>query len=455
MKEMAMTYTSQDKIKTEVTEHFKQLHDQLIIEEHRINRQLIDEMDKATTTINDIIKELNNIDAIFNCSSIGQYIQSEDSSLVDWIINSNSLEEFISNNVPEGPALLPSDQEVALDDYELLGMYIDALRHIESASYNLPEAYHLEVSSSLLESTRQTLYSCFKLTHHYKVFSASLNDTALFDPHTGEWTTIGKGLDIETENERSESMVYARGNVYMFGIRDSSTYSRFSMSERRWHHDIPIVGVQGGRCISVCYDGHKYIYLLGGQLDSALQPLDRVDQFNIETQQFSPLSKMVEGTRDSVSFLHKGQIYSCTVGARGLIPALIYTSLLQSGGPSTNLCTYNKNLKDIMICFYGGDDGAGIGKLYIHDDHNQMYLLSFNENDNKITQLTQLIGGECPIVPYKWPIVVPGFNAAIHLGGKDQNYKYSFSNNKWSQMKHIDNVGTRRGHLHCLLSPSN
>ncbi|GAM24719.1 hypothetical protein SAMD00019534_078940 [Acytostelium subglobosum LB1] len=146
-----------------------------------------------------------------------------------------------------------------------------------------------------------------KIEHGFRnhIFSYWKDSCSMLSLDTGEWTVID---DKCTPRERIfRSVVYARGNVYVFGGEGSAnTYSRFSLIDQKWHNDLEIIGVDGGESISTCYDGNKLIYLVGGFHNDKL--LDRIDCFNIDTQQFSTVGRLTFGTRASHSIIYKNKI---------------------------------------------------------------------------------------------------------------------------------------------------
>ncbi|EFA83507.1 hypothetical protein PPL_02571 [Heterostelium album PN500] len=91
-------------------------------------------------------------------------------------------------------------------------------------------------------------------------------------------------LDIRSHGACTfNSMVVVGDSIYTFGGDDfSSRYQRFSIKSKSIDMEGDIVGIEGGKDISVCFDGYENIYLLNGYKRSTLV----ISRFNLHTMQF-------------------------------------------------------------------------------------------------------------------------------------------------------------------------
>ncbi|GAM24694.1 hypothetical protein SAMD00019534_078690 [Acytostelium subglobosum LB1] len=284
LQQLAWSYDTIQMSKRRVANQFRELHEHLMRKEQRLKKKLDDELDDTTTSINNIINEVANINTNVTNNNVNDINHNDDedgdgvdvmSTLVRSIKTSKSMDQFIDKQFK------PCDDNVTIGDDQLL----DFVRRASQAT----QAVH-------------TVTRPLRMNH---IFSFWKDSCSMLSLDTGEWTVIN---DKCTPRKRiSRSVVYARGNVYVFGGQGSpSTYSRFSLIDQKWNNDLEIIGVDGGESISTCYDGDKRIYLVGGFHNDKL--LDRVDCFNIDTQQFSSVGRLSVPTRASHSFIHNNRI---------------------------------------------------------------------------------------------------------------------------------------------------
>ncbi|GAM24722.1 hypothetical protein SAMD00019534_078970 [Acytostelium subglobosum LB1] len=182
-------------------------------------------------------------------------------------------------------------------------------------NYTLTQPLQIDIDSFILEtSIRDTIAKCIQIQtaprveHRFRnhIFSLGRDSCSIYALDTGEWTVLN---DKHTTRDCIfRSVEYARSKVYVFGSRGSpNTYSRYSLVDQKWLDDIEIIGVDGGESISTCYDGNKLIYLVGGCNDGNM--LDRVDCFNIETEQFTNIGRLTSPVIDSHSIYHENKIF--------------------------------------------------------------------------------------------------------------------------------------------------
>ncbi|GAM24717.1 hypothetical protein SAMD00019534_078920 [Acytostelium subglobosum LB1] len=254
---------------------------------------------------------------------------------------------------------------------------------------------------------------------------------SMYSLDTGEWTVIN---DKCTPRERIfNSVVYARDSVYVFGGEGSpNTYSRFSLIDQKWHNDLEIIGVDGGESISTCYDGDNLIYLVGGCNDDIV--LNRVDCFNIDTQQFSTVGRLSVATRGSYSFVRRNKIF--VVG--GHVDVYCDTSLTEvlSFYTQTKKCfvhcetEFNTN-ESLLTCYNGIDQVYITVNLCAKNSlqHSQLYLSEDDDGDN--------------------PFIFTQSHGFVSLCGGANSIRYSVLQDKWISLNGNDPVDSRENFGSC------
>ncbi|GAM22473.1 hypothetical protein SAMD00019534_056480 [Acytostelium subglobosum LB1] len=131
------------------------------------------------------------------------------------------------------------------------------------------------------------------------------NGYSVLSLDTFKWTSHRNVLPRKVDHS-STATVYIRGHIYQFGGHTSpKRYTRISLADNKCH-DANIVGVSGGSYISTCFDGDKYIYLVGGLGDIKRQK--SVDRFNIDTLQFEHVGELLTPFTDGLHH-HNNKLY--------------------------------------------------------------------------------------------------------------------------------------------------
>ncbi|GAM19308.1 hypothetical protein SAMD00019534_024830 [Acytostelium subglobosum LB1] len=263
---------------------------------------------------------------------------------------------------------------------------------------------------------------------------------SLFSLETSKWTTI---RDVFNNRDQvSTAVVYARGDVYLFGGDCSKGdkpryYSRYSLAEKKsYRYDI--VGIYGGSNISTCYDGDNLIYLIGGyeninhmtDLPYNGNQLRRVDCFDITLQQFKNVGELDFEVTDVSSHFHNNLIY-ITGGGQGLFTFNVgtkETSILKKDIPGYY----------IRSCFDGYD------KLYMLDHYDN--FLQYSISTQHITNLSKL-----PLSTRVEKLLYDRYFGILFLGGKGNNYQYSIQENQWTLIKDDDPRNSRNWHGGCII----
>ncbi|GAM23544.1 hypothetical protein SAMD00019534_067190 [Acytostelium subglobosum LB1] len=212
----------------------------------------------------------------------------------------------------------------ALNDNELLTLIKNHIQHMKLVGYedigssSMLKPYQVKIDKDKLNRIKKEIRTCLRLVgppvqpiippeFQNCLVSTCNKDMLLLSLDTMKWTKIENAFKNQVSGQPN-SMVYARGNIYVFGGESSSStrYMRYSLAEKQCY-EAEMLGVLGGSEISACYDGNEFIYLVGG--DTHHNSLDRVDRFSIDTQQFEKVGHLSIGVTDAFTIFHDDMLY--------------------------------------------------------------------------------------------------------------------------------------------------
>ncbi|EFA82048.1 hypothetical protein PPL_04953 [Heterostelium album PN500] len=349
----------------DIKQHFEQLHQYLIIEEHKLQRDIINDKHTITNQIDKNImnlKYLINIIILFNKlnnnnnssdNNSNGIINNEDTSIIpdtttlystttimESITTSSSLQSFINHN-----------NQTLFNDKNNNYFNIDELikQHSSDSSSILLDIIH-KYNNQFNESTTNTddnnlTLSSYKLTIKQPDFNQlnsiieqsikldniesteSINTTTttnnndnkqsyIFTTHQSKGATL-----INTSNNNSieelkfdyqfdfiySAIVSIGEYIYIFGgYTNENKWIKISIRSKSIEHIGDIEGIKGDYFISVCYDGQDHIYLVNGW-----KIKNRIDRFNIKTMKFESYHQIPFGyDRQVSSMIFKGSLYS-------------------------------------------------------------------------------------------------------------------------------------------------
>ncbi|GAM23543.1 hypothetical protein SAMD00019534_067180 [Acytostelium subglobosum LB1] len=406
-------------------------------QEHKAKSTINTQLSSIQSTINDIIQEIKDINHIINLEHPTTTTSSDMSNqegleqMVESIKSCSSLDQFINNNksiiCPQAVDDNQSSLTSALNDKELLTMIKNHTQHMKLVKYDdfgsssMLKPYQVKIDQVRLNNIKKQLTSCLRLAsppvqtiipREFQNCLVSIKDKQMYllSLKTMRWNHIQDAFKYEVSCQPN-SIVYARGNIYVFGGKSSSSsskYMRYSLAEKQCYV-ADIIGIIGGCCISVCYDGDEFIYLVGGDISDF--NLDRVDRFSIDTQQFEHVGYLPFSVASPFTHLHNDTLY-------------IMSGFDPCREPDHQFMAYNIH--------------TGASRVDLEDRIS--YASCFDGNDSL-----------CPLKDdYHQTVYVDPEIGILSITGNGQNYQYSIVDDKWTLMKDLD-LWKRFNHGGCLI----
>ncbi|GAM19721.1 hypothetical protein SAMD00019534_028960, partial [Acytostelium subglobosum LB1] len=416
-KVMSTSYQILDQSKCDLSEHFRQLHEWLIVEEHRLKAPIVEQLDKVTNSISCITGEIESINSIFNDSVPLSARDDIDTLIKEVATTQPTVEQFMNKTFP--PRQDDGFESMQISDTQLLTMVQQRIQHIKSPAQSEDYKYttQLKIHTERLIDVRKQIGRCFenidletrakaeKLHNHMLVVDRE--GWSLYSLDTRQW------VNHPRENEKTnvdKAVVYAQGHVYCFGCMGSSTYDKFSVADHQWRYDIPIDTIQGGYDISVCYDGNRFIYLVGGTEQDG-HTLNRVDRFNIETQEFSHVGELPQDVDKATTFVKDGELYVACQFREIMVMNL---KTLQTRYLRLDLSLYIER----MFCFDSKDT------LYCLDAHG-FFAVTLS------TEKIVVLGAAHQFEYYSHLHWTPEHGIFITNGKGNKHVSYSVENDQW------------------------
>ncbi|GAM20115.1 hypothetical protein SAMD00019534_032900 [Acytostelium subglobosum LB1] len=439
LQHLASTYQVLDTSNRYVVNQFMQLHEQLVVEEHKVTSPLIREMDLTHATILEIVKELADIDNIVKVSSNGAgseimcaprnggevVVGMDRDQLAQSIKECNNIETFMEMAFPS------TEESEPCSDHELLTIVQQALKQMDVLSYPDTHQFRIKTDCPKLGDIKRQIQSCFKIidSHefHNSTFSFGQHACSLFNPATQCAIVLKDGFKPRTGI--LTAMISARESLYVFGGMESpGTYSRFTLADHQWTNDNPMSGIESGYGISACFDGDKHIYLVGGMHPNDSY-MNRVDCFDIETQKFRHIGQLPVSLGSAHTFFHDGKVY--VVG--GFYSTNNQHGMILSFNINTLVCEVIVNGLDlgsnVISCCFDGDSN-----VYIYT--NCFFRVSLvNKLRNNLSPVTVSRSNgyhqESQVLTGPNLIFYDKEYGILFLRGKGNNFQYSVTDNKW------------------------
>ncbi|GAM25618.1 hypothetical protein SAMD00019534_087930, partial [Acytostelium subglobosum LB1] len=269
------------------------------------------------------------------------------------------------------------------------------------------------------------------------ILSLGFGSNALFSLETSVWRTID--FSARSYSCVTNSVVYAHGNIYVFGGYEEPQYSRYSIFEEQ-EHTAPMTGLQASINLSACYNGDKYIYLFGGDDETGYKG-NQVDRFNIFTHQFESVGTLPFQLSNACTHFHKQSNSIIVVCKDGTVHSFnlntLATALLMDPPDEEE---YN-----ITSCF---------------DGHDNLYMLAYDCDGNGDFYRYKLSTKEITILSsYDRRRLHQEFRIIYHqpfgimlVGGYGYTLIYSVDDDEWSLLDtDNDEAGSRGSQGACLV----
>ncbi|EFA82022.1 hypothetical protein PPL_04927 [Heterostelium album PN500] len=339
----------------EIKQHFEQLHQYLIIEEHKLQRDIINDKHTITNQIDNNVNHLKyliNIIMLFNrLNNKDINISNEDTSIItdtttlystttimESITTSSSLQSFINHNnqtlfneynnyfnIDELLKQHSNDSSSLLLDiiHKYNNQFNESTTNTDNNNLTL-SSYKLSIKQPDFNQLNSIIEQSIKLdniesTESINTTTTNNNDkiqSYIFITNKSKGATLIntsnnnsiEELEFEYQFSDTFSSIVSIGEyIYIFGgYYNQNKWIIISMKSKSIEHIGDIEGIKGDSLISVCYDGQDHIYLVNGSKIS-----NRIDRFNIRTMKFESYHQIPVGYNHQVSsMIFKGSLYS-------------------------------------------------------------------------------------------------------------------------------------------------
>ncbi|GAM26780.1 hypothetical protein SAMD00019534_099550 [Acytostelium subglobosum LB1] len=294
LQQCATSYQTLERLRSEVTGHFEQLIKVLMAQEHKVKTPINSKMEHIKATMSHIVAELRDINCIINMSHPINHSNNEEQDdetsqlIIDTFTKCKSMTELLNNSLCQSNDE-KDDHKSPLNDDELLSMIDNHIQLTTQWPYGdhystlLREPCQVMIDTKNLKDVKDIIESSFTLIQpelnafDRHIFSIYENHYSLYSLETKEWTHYKDQFNQSFNS--NNSLVFARGNVYVFGGAEPNCCTNISLSERKLKR-VKIGILEGQNHVSAVYDGSNNIYLLG---DGA----SKVVCVNLDTRKFS------------------------------------------------------------------------------------------------------------------------------------------------------------------------
>ncbi|GAM25468.1 hypothetical protein SAMD00019534_086430 [Acytostelium subglobosum LB1] len=418
-KEHTRIYKTLDDSCKEVTKHFSELHEYLVVREHKINASLLKQQKKTESSILSIVGETKVRGAYLDLRQHAIAVEQTDDGLeneqmlVRNISTCTSTKEFVATVLVEDSenqqALVDDvDDKDKLTDIDLLSWANQNARLMKNKINDYVEPHRVKIGDTagikkrMDTLVRLTTAAQDRLNGAKYIFASNGPYFSLYDIAHNRWTTkcIGVNNIIPFDGQTNAPFIYVNSNIIWFTDTDCHMYSVVNQTynQRR----IQCTGV-----VAACFDGVECIYFCTGQLAIP------------------------------VLVFHKNKIFF--FGSFGLT--------LYAYDVPTAKCTY---------CINNTTSNMYIGLRSACFDGFEYFYILFEQCFIKYSLIT-LATSFLTLPPVKLVDKYQSFydkntGTIIILIGTDKNLKYSIQNDQWTQIKGDgDQVLNRKGYGACIV----
>ncbi|EFA83301.1 hypothetical protein PPL_04091 [Heterostelium album PN500] len=454
LKSKVKEYEQLQQTENEISSKFKELHDFLVVEEHKLKAPIIDgktqleqQIDKqiivmkSLNSINNRItntqpndKNLDQADSQSSSSISPDIVESyQISTIITSISQSSNHNEFIQNNKNTVFYLDDSNKLNRLDkdDSSILNILLEnnsiiKLNSVSERDQQLrSQQYKLIVKNEQINLIKNQIQSSIKLEllNQPYIFSTDMNGKIsiinIKDPNNIHFEQIK--IEMTYSFPPYNSNVNVGDFIYMFGGAKSrhSIFTKYSVRNRSLETN-EMRGVDKCAYISACYDGLDHIYLFDGYKT----PKANIYRYNINSSTFEKYSTInLDGTCHHFTFFFKDFIYVFTPAIQKILKFDINnksTIDLPIGVPkytSRGVCT------------------DGNGNIYVQSELG-LHRINIETNEIKIFDNSKIN------TSYKHHNLIyhsiDDQSYIYSLLGKDRNFIFSIENGTWEKILQDD-----------------
>ncbi|EFA84879.1 hypothetical protein PPL_01872 [Heterostelium album PN500] len=301
----------------------------------------------------------------------------------------------------------------------------ELIRSTKNSITELSECNQVLVNQFLMAKQQQLFRP------HSKIFvfggvseNEHLKSGNIYDIRTNVWSQV-VSMDLKRACLLS-SIVYALGSIYIFGGNDILDCLEKYNVETNQMMRIPIQTC-GGSSIATCYNGQEIVYLVGGYKNKTM---DRIDAFNIRTNETIEIGKLNMPRYYAFSFFHYNMIY--TIGGtykNGTTNYTLVNSLERfniNTRRSETILSLELSERIEGACFDGNDT------IYIMTN-KQFLKVSLISLEMMILPDVQMIGKYGVSLVYTK--LEDGQSRIYLFGGKNQqDHYFDVSNRRWKSI---------------------
>ncbi|EFA78649.1 hypothetical protein PPL_08104 [Heterostelium album PN500] len=459
LKSSSDKYQSLTTTENEIKQHFEQLHQYLIVEEHKLKKDIINNKDAIINLVDNNMNQLKYLVNIININSkldndndnntVDQHINSDSSNnnqdqsviadttdqystiaIMKSITCSSSLKSFVKDN---SQSLFSHDQNqlnigelltqhnndqnsIILDIINKYNIHLTTDSNNNLSDCNNDTDYKVSIKQPDFNQLNSIIQQSIILTatSPQSTASTSTNKSSfILATHQSNGATLINTSNNTTEElqfsydffQTSSSMVSVGEYVYIFGgVPYRNKWFRFSLKSKSIDHVGDMDNYFADCFISVCYDGQDLIYLVNGSM------MNRIDYFNVRTFQFDRLymPKEILGQQLS-SMFYKGKLYSVPLLKKVIAEFDLTSNQLMLKHPIVS-CPMSACHDDNGNFFIHGSDGS---------------LVKFNVETKQTTKLN-VKTGKADSVYLLYHRVSAAESFVYSFGGVDYgNFKYS------------------------------
>ncbi|GAM27680.1 hypothetical protein SAMD00019534_108560 [Acytostelium subglobosum LB1] len=431
----------------EVSQHFSEVHDIIVVQEHKLKSQLEQQQSHMASLLSDIIDEVR---LKVGGLSFSDKSDADVEQLVTNISSCTSMGEFMmAAMMANGGDNNKQELTTKCSDIDLL---LCAQQHAQRLKKSKNEEKSVvvvqDVQLASLDHFRKNVVDTLaKLTPAVDIpvnhiFSANGTTFSLFSMTNSKWTSESIGVSnwIPFDNQTNAHYVYARGVIYWFTTGYCHMYS---LKDRSYRALITTLGAYK----AACYNGNEQIYIVEEKAlninNKVTPPTYQIYSININTMVFTPRGKpfSFEYASPLAIFINQ-RIYffgePCSI--------LYFDTSDNSTSYILNHSSVSMYRGLISACYDGNDNFymLFVGAFVRFSITNKlMYFLSlpppYINNTNNVTR---------KIISHYHQ----SSGTIFYLFGKDSNMTYCTRTEKWSKLS-LDNdlVASRSGYGSCLI----